>query len=308
MKLANFLKLNRKEIAKIVRGRKKPECVGIMLDGTRRMLKLEPGYHDDSWLYYKDYISNLIYKSIETCDWFFDMGIKVVVGPLASLGNLGRKNFMPEGLQRLLDPLVKNFPTSVYKKHNTAVSFYGDLDSARSMRGGKMINRYLEYFKRVNPKKPDTHIVIGIGFSTDNETRIIAHEAIEYYIKKGEKPSFKQLVKKYFGCDLPPIDIFIRTNEVRASGGLTPLLTGHDTQFYFPVSPGVISFSENMIRRVLYDYLFSRIISHGMHEHSPITDKEAKLLKKFYFDSKNTVLGIGRRIGDIWIHKVELPS
>lgn len=303
--LKDFLELDRQDIAKIVDKRERPRCVAIMLDGTRRLLKLEPKYHDDSWLYYKDHIRNLIYKSIKTVDMLFDMGIEVVVGPLASFANLHRKNFMPKGLKRLLEPLLDEYSLSVCKKHNASISFYGDLDYAKSMRGGELVEHCQEEFKRINPDKSDKRILIGIGFSTDRETSIVANKAIEYFSKTKRKPSLKQLITEYFGFEVPPIDIFIRSNEVRVSGGLTPLLTSHGTQFYFPISPGVISFSERTLRRILYDYLFSRVLSLGKHEHRPIGPKEAKIVKKFYFDSKSEVLGIGRRVGDIWIHQPE---
>ena len=305
MKLKVFLELERQDIAKIIKDKGKPLCVAIMLDGTRRILKLSPGHHDDSWLYYKDHIRNLMYKSIEIADMLFDMGVEVVVGPLASFGNLHRKDFMPKGLKRLLDPLCDEYPTSVFKKHKAAVSFYGDLEYTKLMPGGKIINYYENQFKEINPIKPNRRILVGLGFSTDRETKVIAHRAIQYYKRNKKEPSLKQLVIDYFGFDAPSIDIFIRSNEVRLSGGLTPLLAGHDTQLYFPVSPGILSFSEKVIKHILYDYLFSRVLSHGMHEHHSITEKQAKIAKKFYFDSKDNVLGVGKRIADMWIHQAE---
>ena len=56
------------------------------------------------------------------------------------------------------------------------------------------------------------------------------------------------------------------------------------------------------VKKILYDYLFNRILSHGMHEHSPITDEEALTIKSFYDRHKDEVLGIGQRVADIWIH------
>jgi len=86
------------------------------------------------------------------------------------------------------------------------------------------------------------------------------------------------------------------------SGGLTPLLTQHDTQLYFPVAPGIMSLTENTIKSILYDYLYSRVLSHGMHEHSPITEQEANEVSDFYESHQFEVLGLGRRVGDLWIH------
>ncbi len=298
-----FLRMYREEIAEIVRARGTPKCACIMLDGTRRVLKLEPGYHDDKWLYYEDHIKGLIYKSMEVADTFFDFGLDTVIGPLASLGNLNRKDFMPTGLDRLLSPLLDEYSVSIMQKHGAAISFYGDLDHVRAMNGGEIIDNYARILEKINPANPEKHILLGVGFSTDTETDIIARQAIEFYRKTGQTPLHEDLVKQYFGHEAPPIDIFIRTNEVKPSGGLTPLLTQHDTQMYFPVSPGIMSLSEPVLRKILYDYLFGRVLSHGMHEHGPVTDEEALKVKNFYIKNKNEVMGIGQRVADMWIHK-----
>lgn len=302
LSMTDFLKIDRAEIAEIVKERGLPRCAAIMLDGTRRVLKIKPGFHDDHWLYHEDHITGLIHKSIEVADTFFDFGVDTIVGPLASLGNLNRKDFMPVGLDRLLKPLIDEYSFSIYRKHNAAVSFYGDLEHARNMPGGEIIDRYIESFGKTNPKFPEKNILIGIGFSTDRETEIVANLAIDHYKETGNKPNQKDLIKKYFGMDVPQIDIFIRTNEVKPSGGLTPLLIQHDTQLYFPVSPGIMSLSENTLRKILYDYLYSRVLSHGMHEHSPITNEQAEIIKDFYDQHRDDVLGLGRRVGDMWIH------
>lgn len=298
----DFLRNSRKEIAEIIEQAGKPECAAIMLDGTRRVLKLKPGYYDDHWLYHEDHITGLIHKSMEVVDTLFDCGLNTVIGPLASLGNLNRKDFVPLGLDRLLRPLVDEYSLSVCKEHHAAVTFYGDLEGARKMQGGEIVDKYIELFKEINPETPQKHILIGIGFSTDRETEIIANLAIDHFKETGKNPTQKDLINRYFGQDVPAIDIFIRTNEVKMSGGLTPLLTQHDTQLYFPVAPGIMSLSENTIKSILYDYLYSRILSHGMHEHGPITDKEAEEVSNFYESHRDEVLGLGRRVGDLWIH------
>lgn len=300
-----FQQLSRNEIAEIVKEKRLPKCVAIMLDGTRRILKLEPEFRDDSWLYNEDHIKGLIYKSMQVADTFFDFGVDTVIGPLASLGNLNRKNFMPEGLDRLFSPLTDEYSLDVIKKQKVGISFYGDLDHARNLSGGEIIDKYSKILEKICPKNPQKRILLGIGFSTDTETDIIARLAVDYFNKNERVPNHDQLVENYFGFQVPPIDIFIRTNEVKLSGGLTPLLTGPDTQLYFPVSPGIMSLTEPVLRKILYDYLFSRTLSHGTHEHSPISDSEAEEIKNFYIDHKNTVLGVGKKVGDIWIHKVD---
>lgn len=303
IKLSQFLRLERSEIAKLIRKERRPRCVAIMLDGTRRVLKFDPKYRDDSWSYYENPNKNLIYKSIEVAGILFDLGVEIVIGPLASTGNLHRKGFVPEGIKQLLQSFLDPYPLTVFKKHSVKLSFYGDLQYAYQLEGGKIISDYVKEISNLSAKDTKKYIVMGVGYSTERETEIIAHKAIEYYMKFNKKPSFEELVRIYFGFDALPIDILIRSNEVRPSGGLTPLLTTHGTQLYFPVSPGILSFSEKVIRSIIYDYLFSRVLSKGTYDHRPITTKQSKEIRNFYFGSKDVVLGLGRRVGDIWISK-----
>lgn len=301
MKLDEFFNLDIEEIAALIHKKGRPNNIALMYDGTRRMLKLESQHHDDAWLYDSIHIRNLMYKCVETVDILFNAGVNTITAPLASIGNLNREKFMPSGLECLLGPLLEDYPLSIINKHNVAVTFYGDLEYARSLQGGEIIDEYAKLFSEISNEQADHHVVIGIGFSTERETELIAQRAVDFYIQNGRKPSYKELVVNYFGFDAPLIDIFIRTNEMKASGGLTPLLTGPNTQLYVPVSPGIVSMDEHNLKLILHDYLFNRSLSEGMHEHSPITPDDAVYIKKFYLSSLHKILGVGKRIGDLWI-------
>lgn len=305
--VTEFLALSNQEIAEIVKQSGHPKNVAVMIDGTRRLLKLEPEHHQDSWLYGKDHIDSLMYRSAEVTNNLFEMGIDVVTAPLVSYGNLHRDGFVPGGLERLLQPLVSDEVFHVLLRHNATVHFYGDLDAIRQFPKGSIVDRYLLAFNQINEKipSPAKKILIGLGFTTDRETTIISHKAIDFYNRIGRYPTQPELIIEYFGFEVPSIDIFIRTNELKASGGLTPLLTEHDTQFYFPTSPGLISLNEANLKRILFDYLFNRNLSGGRHQHQPITDQQAAVIRNFYNKSINQITGVGRRVGDIWIQDPE---
>lgn len=305
--LAEFLSFSKQEIAEIVNLMGHPKNVALMIDGTRRLLKLEPEHHKDSWLYGKDHIDSLMYKSAEITNNLFEMGVEVVTAPLVSYGNLLREGFVPKGLERLLQPLLSKEVFLILAKHKATVHFYGDLDVIRGFKEGLVVNQYLDAFKEINQRIPNPRkkILIGLGFTTDRETTMVSHKAIDFYKRTRKYPTQSELIHEYFGFDVPPINIFIRTNELKASGGLTPLLTEHDTQFYFPSSPGLISLTETNLKRIMFDYLFNRNLSGGKHQHLPITNDEAEVIRGFYINSINHISGIGRRVGDIWIQDPE---
>lgn len=302
--LKDFQLFSKEEVAEFVTSLGKPRNVAIMVDGTRRLLKVESGHHDDAWLYDQEHITVMMHKSIQAADDLFDMGVEIVTGPLASYGNLQREGFLPIGLERLLNPLLDEFSLRALKKHNATVHFYGDLSFIETHPLCEQTRGYLQFFKQLNLTRdnPTKRVLIGLGFTTDRDTAQIAHQAIAWYQRTGLYPTHQDLVEAYFGVNIPPIDIFIRTNEFKASGGLTPLLTHHDTQFYFPSSPGLLSLDEDNLKAILYDYLFNRSLSGGHHNHSPITPEQAKAIKDFYTSSRNNIAGVGRRIGDVWIN------
>ena len=304
MEQQEFLSKSRQELATIVQQRQKPRTVALMYDGTRRMLKVEADHHNDAWLYDKKHIDNLMHRVMDAVDFFFDVGVHTVVGPLASMGNLQRRNFMPNGLQRLLEPMLDDYSTRILARYDAAVHLYGDLDYARSLGGGSIVDDISEKFAARNPQHPRHYVAIGIGFSTDHETTLIARMAVDRAKATGAMPSKEELITAYFGFPAPPIDIFIRTNEMKASGGQTPLLTGADTQWYVPVAPGIISMSEPVLRDMLHDYLFNRTLSGGTHEHQPINAQQAEDIRSFYVASQSRVLGVGRKVADVWLHKL----
>lgn len=301
MKYEDFLGINCDDIATIVKKRGKPKCVALMADGTRRVLKFDIKHKNDTWLYNREHINKMIECVMIMVDFLFNSGIEVVIGPLISFNNILRPRYLSEGLPTILDALFESSSLEIIEKHRVAISFYGDLDYIRSLPGGEIVENYQQRFKIKSPLNPDHRILIGLGFNTSHETELITYLAIKFYSNFNRQPSHSELIQMYFGAEIPPIDIFIRTNEMRDSGGLTPLLTGMETQWYIPIAPGIMSFSETLIRRILYDYLYQRIISKGLHEHQPFANKDKKRIEKFYKDYQYEVFGLGHRVGDVWI-------
>ena len=105
----------------------------------------------------KQYLKTFIIAGFVMLILLLPYGINTFFGPLASIGNLSRTNFMPTGLQHLLDPLLEDYPMSVIKKHKTAISFYGDLNYARSLQGGEIIDYYIDLFSKISSQHPNSH-------------------------------------------------------------------------------------------------------------------------------------------------------
>lgn len=242
-------------------------------------------------------------------DFIFSLGIKFVTGPLISLQNFNRPNFLPKGAEILLDSIFQDFSIEISKKHKIKWIIYGNKDYIEALPEGKdFLYEYEKKFEELSRGSDNNspRILLGIGYCTDIDTHFIVKESINFYRINNYYPTFNDFFIFCFKEIVPSIDIFIRTNEMRASGGLHPLLVNAGTQFYTPVSPGLISFSETVIRKIIWDYLFARVVSGGTHHHLPLSVNEENKILKFYTRNKDVVLGVGERIGDIWLPKLNV--
>lgn len=275
--------------------------VAFMMDGTRRLLKTKPEHRDDDWLYHKEYITKLIIRSLKVAELFYEYGVDNIIGPLISQNNLDRQSFFPVGALNLIEPLASDYAKELYKKWGVRVVFYGNKESYRNRKGAQEIINLINNVERMTTGNKDRKMLIGVGFNTIDEEKLISDMAITYYKKTKKNPSLRKLKEIYYGVNLPEIGVFIRTNEIRVSGGFPPLLSGPRTQLYFPVSPGIISMNRKTIKKILYDYLFNRVLSYGKHAHKPISSRESQELIRFYENNQEVTLGVGRRIGDVWV-------
>lgn len=62
IKLNEFLKLDIQAIREIIEERNIPKNIALMADGTRRMLKLQPDFRNDYWLYEQSHINKMMEK------------------------------------------------------------------------------------------------------------------------------------------------------------------------------------------------------------------------------------------------------
>lgn len=299
-----FLNLPREEIAEIVRRRGKPKNVALVVDGTRRMLQLT-SYNDGVYSYKEDpanEMRELMKISVGAGDILFDMGVEVVTGPLATMGNLQRSGFVPYGLKLLLDPLKEGDTLGVLERHNAALTFYGDLDYIRSLDGGEIVDQYVNFFNNRNPADPKRRVLVGLAISSESDLLSAYKTYGQLFEQNRSAPTIEELRQAYFGFKVPPVDVFIRTNEVKESGCLHPLLKTDTTQLFFPVSPGILSMNERVLREIMYDYLYNRIRSGGTHEHQVLTVEEMNEARVFYESRKFQVIGVGSRVSDdFWI-------
>jgi len=104
-----------------------------------------------------------------------------------------------------------------------------------------------------------------------------------------------EVIRHYFGEDVPPAGLFISFGKPFFSPEIMPLvLIGEETHCYFYQRPGYI-LSDKEIRTIIYDYAYLR--------HTWMPDKMARydeVSEQREIWSRNEILGIGQRMGSFW--------
>ena len=116
--------------------------------------------------------------------------------------------------------------------------------------------------------------------------------------------SHAEVIRRYFGEDVPPAGLFISFGKPFFSPEIMPLpLIGDETHSYFYQRPGY-DLSDSEIRTILYDYAYLR--------HTWLSDKSqryAEVVGQRQMWEQNPVLGLGQRVGSFWYPSfVPLPS
>ena len=114
------------------------------------------------------------------------------------------------------------------------------------------------------------------------------------------EPSAEELIQFLYGQPVSPADFFIMSSKLGGLGALPALLCGRDTHVYYLPVPGVIGLTARTYRAILYDLLYLR---EGAAGESPylLSLGEREQLLAWYTEQADTVIGLGRRIGSVWV-------
>ncbi|HEX9709221.1 MAG TPA: hypothetical protein VGB42_04550 [Candidatus Thermoplasmatota archaeon] len=111
---------------------------------------------------------------------------------------------------------------------------------------------------------------------------------------------YADLIRDYYGADVPPVDVFIRPCECRLSETMPPFL-GEYAECYFTPIP-VTEVKGNWYRKVIYDFMFVRRRTFGAKSYKEDLEPEAlEYLRGYYERNAETVMGLGHRVGGFWL-------
>jgi tuberculosinol/isotuberculosinol synthase len=299
-----FHSLPTAEVAQIVRAQG-PKVAVFPINGTRRWFLLEHARQSSEEDLTARYIAVSERRHIELYRLFFDHGIDTLLTPIFGPDLLergdGYMQMAVDGLARLTsDPVFLDF----YREYGVRVRFYGD---HRKFLAPTPYAYLSDLFDRATERTlPHDQHRLFFGVFAHDAVETTCELAVRHYVEHGSAPDKHTLIEMYYGEYVPPVDIFIGFDKFCVFD--MPLIATGNEDLYFTVSPSPY-LTEQQLRDVLYDHLFSRCGSEP--DYGSLEAEEWAAMRAFYRANLGKTCGIGARRGQAgyWypLPQVETP-
>ena len=298
-----FMKLPTKKIKEIVQAKGFPKVGVLIPDGTRRYGIINYNMDPNISNFEEELFKKLNEQVIDKTRIFFDYGLETLFMPGVTHGNFMRTDQYVDTVTNIGLKYIFNDKSWIefYNEYDVKVKIYGDLNFVKKM-GYEHVIKWIENIEELTKNNSSHKLFHGLACSNSFENMKIIEIAINYYKKNNRNPTKEELIKLYYGESVEEVDFFIRPTVMRDSDIQPPLISGRKTQFYFPISP-ILSFNENMYKEILYDLIFSRLItlSKKQWKMENLNKNQLEYLKEYYSLNKSSIIGIGKRVGNLWI-------
>jgi len=297
-----FMKLPTEKIREIVQEKRIPNVGVLIPDGTRKSAALYYNLTPEVEDFEQQLFSRINNELMKVIELMFSHGLKSLFIPSFTHGNLQRSkkyvdNAISYGFKFIFND-KKWFEFS--KRLKIKINVYGDLNQIKEMGYQNLIN-WINDIINCTAKYDSHKLYFGLACSNKYEIPRIMDMCIDFYRKEKRYPTLKEKIKLYYGELVEDVDFFIRPTILRDSDIQPPLISGNKTQLYFPISP-FIFINQNMFREILYDIIYQRTITYGMDDYNLYSiDKNEKIwLKNYYKINRNSIIGIGKKLGNYW--------
>jgi hypothetical protein len=299
----DFFKADASEIADYVVKIGRPKVGVFVPDGNRRLILAYTDLPPDSEAFYTKLAEDPASSLLSNLYVFFDHGLSTLMVPLFSCsvlkrGSAYRRLTALEAMRLLFTAEDGSGWPRFYKEYGVRVRVYGD----RNRLAGTECAPALEWITRVEAATQEHqahHLFFGIG----GEPLVglgAARASIRFCREYEREPTKDELVSFYYGEKIETADFFIMSSKLSGLGALPELICGSDTQVYFLSGPGVSSLTVQTYRAILYDLLFMR--SEQAEDRGYLLSAQQRTeLKIWYQEHGEEVIGLGRRIGNVWL-------
>lgn len=288
MDYAQFQALSREDVAQLVRDAG-PVTGVFALNGTRRWFQLEYGHEGQA--VGQAYFEAITDRLIELTALLFDYGVHTLLVPLLSPHLFTSRG--QEYTSRTIGALTYLTRTpkflDFYRQYNIAARFYGDYAGYLVDIGQSALLAEINTFNEAHLDEVRHRLYWGV--CAHDSVTTTARLAVELYAATGQIPSNEEMIRTYYGADIPPVSFFIGASKPRAFD--TPLLLTGREDLYFTVAPSPY-LNELQLRDILYDHLFARRKAHSKYHEMTAADWDA--LRSFYEQNARQTLGVGMRV------------
>jgi tuberculosinol/isotuberculosinol synthase len=293
----HFLQLQREEVAALVRATGQKVCV-FPVNGTRRWFMLE---HADKIGvdFFSAYMDASIANHVELCSMLFDHGIDTILAPVfgRELMTRGDEYTRRVGIDGLVRTATDKNYHDFFSRYNVRVRFYGDYRDV--LTGTPYEYALSSMYEVTETTKYNTGFRLFFGVFADEVTETVARLSVEHYLAEGSIPDKQTLIRKYYGEDVPPVNLFIGFDKFSVFD--MPLLATGEEDLYFSISPSPYM-TECQLRAILYDHMYIRPTVEP--DYTKLTAEELNWLRDYYRKNKDHALGIGKLKFNLWIPKL----
>lgn len=290
----SFLQLPTEEVAALVNATGQKVCV-FPVNGTRRWFMLE---HEDKIGndFIEAYMTESIKNHVTLCSMLFDHGINTILAPVfgRELMHRGDEYTKRVGMDGLVRTATDKSYQDFFARYDVKVRFYGDYRDVLTDTAYEYALKSM-YDVTEATKHNSSHRLL-FGVFADESLETVARLSVEHYLAHGAVPDKQTLIRKYYGEDLPPVDLFVGFDKFSAFD--MPLLSTGAEDLYFSVSPSPYM-TQRQLRSILYDHLYLRQVSEP--DYTKLSREELNWLRNYYRERKDHVLGVGELKFDLWL-------
>jgi hypothetical protein len=195
-----------------------------------------------------------------------------------------------------------------YNENGIRVKIYGNYRILETM-GYKEVMDWIDAVQTETSGNNSHTLYYGIACSNREEYARIMNHAVAFHQEHGRTPTHDELVEWYYNGNVNEIDFFIRPTIFRDSDVQPPLISGVNTQMYFPAAPFPF-INQEMIREIFFDLIYNRTITYGTDGEAfdVINDDDLESIKNYYTENRSSILGVGDRIGDFWLPTIRFDK
>jgi tuberculosinol/isotuberculosinol synthase len=231
---------------------------------------------------------------IKVYEMLFDYGLDTVVAPVFGGEILNRGEEYMEQIGAGMKLLAEHpYFLEFYEKYDVRVHFYGDYRKELSQTPYAYLADIFDDLTQKTAQNKRCRLFYGVFGSDATET--IAELSVGYHQRTNRIPIRRELIELYYGEYIEKADIFIGFEKFNVFD--YPLLGWGEESLYYTVAPSLYM-NDNLLRNILYDYLYLRPVQDPDYFTMPKKDFED--MRSFYEANREVVFGIGEMRGGIW--------